>query len=145
MRSSATFARSGPTRVEAGEPIRRPDCPVTGRKAPGAPQGRYSLDRPERVCRASDVGSGRPTRSRGSGVAMASKSGLDVPIRTLRGCRLVTTSLTARVLLANQLRALKDVDWTVISGDAYDDPPEGVDVKVIPIRREFAFGDVASF
>jgi len=76
---------------------------------------------------------------------MASKSGPDVPTRTLRGCRLVTTSLTARVLLANQLLALKEVDWTVVSGDAYDDPPKGIDVEVIPIRREFALGDFASF
>jgi len=66
------------------------------------------------------------------------------PTRALRGCRVVTTSLTARVLLANQLRALDEVDWTVVSGDAYDDPPEGVDVKVVPIRREFALSDFAS-
>jgi glycosyltransferase involved in cell wall biosynthesis len=57
----------------------------------------------------------------------------------------VTTSLTARVLLANQLRSLDDVDWTVISGDAYDDPPDGVGVEVIPIRREFALSDAVSF
>jgi glycosyltransferase involved in cell wall biosynthesis len=56
----------------------------------------------------------------------------------------VTTSLTARLLLANQLRALDDVDWTVVSGDAYDDPPEGVDVEVVPIRREFALSDFTS-
>ncbi len=61
------------------------------------------------------------------------------------GCRVVTTSLTARVLLANQMRALDDVDWTVVSGDAYDDPPAGVTVEVIPIRREFALSDFTSF
>lgn len=64
---------------------------------------------------------------------------------TMRGCRVVTTSLTARVLLANQLRTLDDVDWTVISGDAYPDPPDGVDVDVVPIRREFALSDFRSF
>ena len=58
---------------------------------------------------------------------------------------MVTTSLTARVLLANQLRALDDVEWTVVSGDAYDDPPPGVAVEVVPIRREFALSDVRSF
>jgi glycosyltransferase involved in cell wall biosynthesis len=64
----------------------------------------------------------------------------------VRGCRIVTTSLTARVLLANQLRATSDeVDWTVISGDAYDDPPDGVAVDVVPIRREFAPSNVRSF
>ncbi len=61
-----------------------------------------------------------------------------------RGCRIVTTSLTARVLLANQLRSLSEFDWTVVSGDRYDDPVEGVDVEVIPIRREFALSDFRS-
>jgi len=65
--------------------------------------------------------------------------------RPMRGCRVVTTSLTARLLLANQLRSLRDVDWTVVSGDAYDDPPDGAAVKVIPIRREFAPSDLRSF
>ncbi len=62
-----------------------------------------------------------------------------------RGCRVVTTSLTARVLLANQLRSLGETHWTVISGDAYDDPPDGVEVEVIPIRREFALSDLNAF
>ena len=38
------------------------------------------------------------------------------------GCRVVTTSLTARVLLANQLRSLPEIDWTVVSGDRYRRP-----------------------
>lgn len=62
-----------------------------------------------------------------------------------RGCRIVTTSLTARVLLANQLRSLPEADWTVISGDQWDDPVEGVEVEVIPIRREFALSDIGAF
>jgi glycosyltransferase involved in cell wall biosynthesis len=57
----------------------------------------------------------------------------------------VTTSLTARLLLANQLRSLPDIDWTVVSGDRYDDPVEGVAVEVVPIRREFALSDFGSF
>jgi glycosyltransferase involved in cell wall biosynthesis len=61
-----------------------------------------------------------------------------------RGCRVVTTSLTARVLLANQLRSLPGIEWTVVSGDRYDDPVDGVRVEVIPIRREFALSDVRS-
>jgi glycosyltransferase involved in cell wall biosynthesis len=56
----------------------------------------------------------------------------------------VTTSLTARVLLANQLRSLPEIDWTVVSGDRYDDPIDGIPVEVIPIRREFAPSDVRS-
>ncbi len=59
----------------------------------------------------------------------------------LRGARVVATSLTARLLLANQLRSLDEVGWTVVSGDPYDDPPAGVAVEVVPIRREFALSD----
>jgi glycosyltransferase involved in cell wall biosynthesis len=80
---------------------------------------------------------------------MTSGPGEDVdpsPAHTTAGCRVVTTSLTARVLLANQLRALADeVDWTVVSGDVYEDPPHGVEVVVIPIRREFAVSDLGAF
>lgn len=67
------------------------------------------------------------------------------PSHRPRGCRLVTTSLTARVLLANQLRRLHGIAWTVVSGDAYEDAPDGVSVRVVPIRREFSLSDVASF
>ncbi len=62
--------------------------------------------------------------------------------RRRRGCRVVTTSLTARVLLANQLRSLDEIDWTVVSGDAFEDAPVGLDVAVVPIRREFAVSDL---
>jgi glycosyltransferase involved in cell wall biosynthesis len=67
------------------------------------------------------------------------------PVRSRSGCRVVTTSLTARLLLANQLRSMPDIDWTVVSGDPYDDPPEGVEVEVVPIRREFAASDLGAF
>ncbi len=53
--------------------------------------------------------------------------------------------MTARLLLANQLRSLDEVSWTVVSGDAFNDPPDGVAVEVIPIRREFALSDFGSF
>ena len=43
---------------------------------------------------------------------------------TLRGCRVVTTSMTARLLIANQLRSLSDISWTVVSGDGFDDAPD---------------------
>ncbi len=78
-------------------------------------------------------------------ITTPSPSTAEAPSPGRRGCRLVTTSLTARVLLANQLRALDGIEWTVVSGDAYDDPPEGVAVRVVPIRREFALSDVTSF
>ena len=77
---------------------------------------------------------------------MESPSSADdrAPSRRPRGCRLVTTSLTARVLLANQLRRLDGIDWTVVSGDSYDDAPDGVSVRVVPMRREFAPADIGS-
>ena len=62
-----------------------------------------------------------------------------------RGCRVVTTSMTARLLLAHQLRAIDEVSWSVVSGDAFADPPKDVSVQVIPIRREFALSDLAAF
>jgi len=61
---------------------------------------------------------------------------------TFRGCRVVTTAMTARLLLANQLRSLPEVDWTVVSGDDYEDPPSNVRVEVIPFHREFAPSDL---
>ncbi len=76
---------------------------------------------------------------------MVPDTGIDGVARAhWRGCRVVTTSLTARVLLANQLRSLPEIDWTVVSGDRYDNPVDGIPVEVIPIRREFAPSDIRS-
>ena len=63
----------------------------------------------------------------------------------LRVCRVVTTSLTARLLIRHQLQALDEIDWTLVSGDAYDDAPAGLPVDVIPIRREFSPADLSAF
>ena len=41
---------------------------------------------------------------------------------TPRGCRVVTTSMTARLLLKNQLRQLREISWSIVSGAAFDDP-----------------------
>jgi len=64
---------------------------------------------------------------------------------TRRGCRVVTTSMTARLLLGHQLRALDEVSWSVVSGDAFEDAPGSLAVEVVPIRREFALSDVMAF
>jgi glycosyltransferase involved in cell wall biosynthesis len=77
-------------------------------------------------------------------MASASRFANGVSTRVTRGCRIVTTSLTARVLLANQLASMPEVDWTVVSGDKFDDAPVDVAVEVIPIRREFALSDFTS-
>jgi glycosyltransferase involved in cell wall biosynthesis len=53
--------------------------------------------------------------------------------------------MTARLLLARQMAALKDVEWTVVSGDGYEDAPGHVTVEVVPMRREFSPSDVPSF
>jgi glycosyltransferase involved in cell wall biosynthesis len=63
----------------------------------------------------------------------------------LRGCRIVTTSVTARLLLRHQLRSLRDVSWTVVSGDAFDEAPRELDVEVVPLRRELAPSDARAF
>jgi len=57
----------------------------------------------------------------------------------------VTTSMTAKLLLDHQLRAIDEVSWSVVSGDPFPDPPRDVSVQVVPIRREFASSDVAAF
>lgn len=60
----------------------------------------------------------------------------------LRGCRVVTTSMTARLLLARQLGALPGVSWNIVTGDPYEDAPPGLTVDVVPLRRELAPSDV---
>jgi glycosyltransferase involved in cell wall biosynthesis len=52
--------------------------------------------------------------------------------------------MTARLLLGDQLRALDEVSWSVVSGDAFEDAPEDLVVEVVPIRRQFALSDVAA-
>jgi len=82
-----------------------------------------------------------------SGVAMATMTGPvpGAPDSCPPGLPGGDDSLTARVLAGpTSCGALDEVDWTVVSGDDYDDPPEGVDVEVVPIRREFALSDFAS-
>src|SRR5450631_1086615 len=62
-----------------------------------------------------------------------------------RGCRVVTTSMTARLLLGHQLRAIDEVSWSVVSGEAFEDAPQDLSVVVVPIRREFALSDFGAF
>lgn len=63
----------------------------------------------------------------------------------LRVCRIVTTSLTARVLLANQLRSLPEIEWTVVCGDSFQDPIDGISVASIPMARELSWKDAFLF
>lgn len=63
---------------------------------------------------------------------------------TLTGCRVVTLSMSARLLLAGQLRALTEIRWSLISGDGYPDAPPDLTVHHIPMRRELALSDLRS-
>ena len=63
----------------------------------------------------------------------------------LRGCRAVTTSMTAEVLLSNQLRALDEISWSVVTGDSFDAAPDGLAVEMVPLRRELAVSDLWAF
>ncbi len=65
--------------------------------------------------------------------------------KTLRGCRVVATSMTARLLLANQLRSIREVSWSVVTGDSFEGAPENVTVEVVPLRRELSLSDLQSF
>lgn len=60
------------------------------------------------------------------------------------GCRVVTYADSARLLLAGQLRGLADMRWSLVSGEAYPDAPEGLTVHVVPMRREPALSDFRS-
>lgn len=60
-------------------------------------------------------------------------------------CRVVTTSLSARLLLREQLDQLDDLDWSVVSGDDYPDLPAGVEFHLVPMRRELALSDGMAF
>jgi glycosyltransferase involved in cell wall biosynthesis len=60
-------------------------------------------------------------------------------------CRVVTASISARLLLARQLEALQDMRWALVSGDDVDDPPAGVRACTVPMRRELAWSDARSF
>lgn len=63
----------------------------------------------------------------------------------LHGCRVVTTSASARLLLLGQLEGFRDYSWTLVSGDDYEDAPDWVAVHVIPMRRDPAWSDARSF
>lgn len=60
-------------------------------------------------------------------------------------CRVVTASISARLLLARQLEALQDMRWSLVSGDDVDHPPAGVRACTVPMRRELAWSDARSF
>src|SRR5579872_1512206 len=89
----------------------------------------------------SAASSRRGPASKASGGTVGRRNGA---AGTVRGCRVVTTSMTARLLLAQQLRAIDDVAWSVVSGDAFDGPPAGIEVEAVPLRREFAPSDVVA-
>lgn len=57
---------------------------------------------------------------------------------------MVTIAASARLLLAGQLEALKDIRWSVVSGDEYRDPPSHLTVHHVPMRRELALSDFRS-
>lgn len=63
---------------------------------------------------------------------------------TLTGCRVVTLSMSARLLLAGQLRALHEIRWVLVSGDGYLDAPPNLVVHHVPMRRELALSDLRS-
>lgn len=82
-------------------------------------------------------------RSRSAGSSTAADVALPGAAQ-MQGCRVVTTSESARLLLMSQLRAMDDIEWTVVSGDAFPDPPPAVHSFHVPMRREFAPSDPAA-
>jgi glycosyltransferase involved in cell wall biosynthesis len=60
-------------------------------------------------------------------------------------CRVVTSSISARLLIAGQLAALTEYDWTVVSGDEWDGPPPTLTHEHVRMRRELHPSDPAAF
>ncbi len=87
-------------------------------------------------------------RSRVAASALATSPAAEAPaagVAKVQGCRVVTTSESARLLLMWQLRNVDDIEWTVVSGDPFPDRPPGIHGFQIPMRREFALSDPAAF
>ena len=62
-----------------------------------------------------------------------------------RACRVVTSEISARILLRKQLLALTEWPWTIVAGDATIDPLPGAEHVQIAMRREPALADLRSF
>ena len=62
-----------------------------------------------------------------------------------RACRVVTSEISARILIAAQLQALDEFRWTVIAGDEMRTSLDGVEQVQITMRRELALADFVSF
>ncbi|MFN2537194.1 MAG: glycosyltransferase [Mycobacteriales bacterium] len=60
-------------------------------------------------------------------------------------CRVVTAAISARLLIAAQLREVTEVRWSLVSGDRVEDPPAGVPACTVPMRRELAWSDLRAF
>ncbi len=57
----------------------------------------------------------------------------------------MTWSESARLLLSGQLAALRELRWSVVTGDYYRDAPGNVTAYCVPMRRELALSDFRSF
>ena len=62
-----------------------------------------------------------------------------------RACRVVTSEISARILLRKQLVALADRPWTIVAGDATVAPIPGAEHLQVTMRREPAWADFRSF
>jgi glycosyltransferase involved in cell wall biosynthesis len=63
----------------------------------------------------------------------------------VQGCRVVTWSGSARILLRGQLESLSEIEWSVVSGDPFTGPPTPLRTYHVPMRREPAASDFRSF
>src|SRR5579862_9032361 len=135
-RCASSDAGSGDVRSQT------PVMPHTaGDRCPRCPDHAHSVHGPPRLVRYLARSGGTGARVCGGGTVDRDTGQAAIP----RGCRVVTTSMTARLLLQHQLRQLREISWSVVSGDAFDDPPGDVEVEVVPLRREFALSDVSAF
>ena len=62
----------------------------------------------------------------------------------MRACRVVTSEMSARILIAAQLQAIDEISWTVVAGDAATVELTGVEHVRVAMRRELSWTDATA-
>jgi glycosyltransferase involved in cell wall biosynthesis len=71
--------------------------------------------------------------------------GTATPTARLAACRVVSSEISARILIAEQVRQLDEYEWTIVGGDEPQGRMPGERYVRIPMSREPAISDLRSF
>lgn len=83
-----------------------------------------------------------PTRRREQDLTPGGEPTAQQDLTGISGCRLVTWSESARILLMGQLKSLSEIRWTIVTGDEYAGAPPEFEVHRVPMTREMSLGDL---